>query len=112
VERFEYLILMGLCLLVTLPLELVLGARVWRQPRRLLLALVPVVVVFSLWDVVAIARGTWDYSRRFTSGVLLPFSMPLEELVFFVVIPLCGLLTYEAVGNVLTWAGRRGGRDR
>lgn len=110
-ERFEYLILMGLCLLVTLPLELVLGARVWRQPRRLLLALLPVVVVFSVWDVVAIARGTWDYSQRFTTGVLLPFSMPLEELVFFVVIPICGLLTYEAVGNVLGLV-RRGGRNR
>ncbi len=111
-ERFEYLVLMGLCLLVTLPLELVLGARVWRRPRRLLLALVPVVVVFSVWDVVAIARGTWDYSRRFTTGVTLPFSMPLEELVFFVVIPICGLLTYEAVGNVLARAHRaRGGDD-
>lgn len=108
-ERFEYLALMGLCLLVTLPLELVLGARVWRRPRRLLLALVPVVVVFSVWDVVAIARGTWDYSPRFTTGVLLPFSMPLEELVFFVVVPICGLLTYEAVGNVLSWTARRRG---
>ena len=27
--------------------------------------------------------------------------MPLEELVSFSVIPLCGLLTYEAVGYVL-----------
>ena len=27
--------------------------------------------------------------------------MPVEELVFFVVIPICGLLTYEAVGQVL-----------
>ena len=29
--------------------------------------------------------------------------MPLEEVVFFVVIPICGLLTYEAVGTVLGW---------
>ena len=100
-DHFQYLLLMGGCLLLTLPLELVLGARVWRRPRRLLVALVPVVVVFSVWDVVAIARGTWDYSRRFTTGVLLPFDMPLEELVFFLVIPICGLLTYEAVGRVL-----------
>jgi hypothetical protein len=27
--------------------------------------------------------------------------MPIEELVFFVVVPICGLLTYEAVGDVL-----------
>ena len=32
VDRFQYLILMGLCLVVTLPLEFVFGARVWRRP--------------------------------------------------------------------------------
>lgn len=106
-ERFQYLLLMGLCLLVTLPLELVLGARVWRRPRLLVASLLPVVVLFSAWDVVAIAGGTWDYSRRFTTGVLLPFRLPLEELVFFLVVPTCGVLTYEAVGNVLALARRR-----
>lgn len=106
-DQYQYLLLMAGCLLLTLPLELVLGARVWRRPRRLLLALLPVVVVFSVWDVVAIARGTWDYSERYTTGVLLAFAMPLEELVFFVVIPICGLLTYEAVGLTLGWCRAR-----
>ena len=27
--------------------------------------------------------------------------MPLEELLFFIVIPLCGLLTYNAVTTIL-----------
>ena len=100
-DQYQYLLLMAGCLLLTLPLELVLGARVWRRPRRLLLALLPVAFVFSIWDVVAIARGTWDYSERYTTGIVLPFAMPLEELVFFLVIPICGLLTYEAVGASL-----------
>ncbi|MFN2607294.1 MAG: lycopene cyclase domain-containing protein, partial [Acidimicrobiales bacterium] len=30
-----------------------------------------------------------------------PVRLPLEELVFFVVIPICGLLTYGAVGRIL-----------
>ena len=38
-DRFQYLLLMGACVAITLPLELRLGARVWRQPRRLLVAL-------------------------------------------------------------------------
>jgi lycopene cyclase domain-containing protein len=89
------------CLAVTLPLELVLGARVYRRPVRLLRALLPVVVVFSVWDVVGILRDHWTYSPRYTTGWHLPLSMPVEELVFFVTIPICGLLTYEAVGRVL-----------
>jgi lycopene cyclase domain-containing protein len=89
------------CLAVTLPLELVLGARVYRRPVRLLRALLPVVVVFSVWDVVGILRDHWTYSPRYTTGWHLPLSMPVEELVFFVTIPICGLLTYEAVGRML-----------
>ena len=97
---------MGLCLLVTLPLEFVFRARVYRRIRTLLLALLPVVLVFSVWDIAGIVRGHWTYSPRYTTGILLIFDMPLEELVFFVVIPICGLLTYEAVGTVLGWLRR------
>ncbi|MGG5258303.1 lycopene cyclase domain-containing protein [Phycicoccus avicenniae] len=107
-DHAQYLLLMAGCLLVTLPLEWVLRARVYRRPRRLLLALLPVVLIFLAWDVLGIARGHWSYSERYTTGVVLPLGVPLEEVVFFVVVPLCGLLTYEAVGTVLARLRPRG----
>lgn len=113
-DPWQYLALMGLCLLITLPLEVLLRARVYRRPRRLLAALVPVVVIFSLWDVLGIVRDHWWYSPRFTTGAIVPWTpMPVEELIFFIVIPICGLLTYEAVGTVLSVIRRvrDGGRD-
>jgi lycopene cyclase domain-containing protein len=107
-DRWQYLALMAACLLVTLPLELVFKANVYRRRRRALRALVPVVVVFVVWDVVGIVREHWWYSQQYTTGILLPLRVPLEELVFFIVIPWCALLTYEAVGTVL----RRGAARR
>jgi lycopene beta-cyclase len=103
-DHLQYLALMAACLVLTLPLEFVLRARVYRRPLRLALSLLPTVVVFVAWDVLGIVRDHWSYSPRFTSGVMLG-PMPLEELVFFVVIPICGLLTYEAVGTVLAHGG-------
>jgi lycopene cyclase domain-containing protein len=97
VDRFQYLLLLAACVAVTLPLELVLRADVYRQPRRLVRSLVPVVVLFCLWDVVAIAWGHWRYDARYVTGWELPGRLPVEEVAFFVVIPVCGLLTYEAV---------------
>ena len=105
-ERGEYLVVMGLGRLITLPLELLLGARVWRRPRRLLVAMAPLVLAYSIWDIAMIAAGSWSYSEEKLTGILLPFELPLEELVFFIVVPICGLLTLEAVGNVLTALGR------
>lgn len=100
-ERWQYLALMAGCLLVTLPLELALKARVYRRWRRAVRAVAPVVLIFVVWDVVGIMREHWSYSPQYTTGVLLPARVPLEELVFFIVIPWCALLTYEAVGTVL-----------
>ncbi len=99
-DNFQYLLLMGGCLAITLPLELVLGARVWRQPRRLLMALFGPVVVFVIWDAVAIARNHWTYNPDYVTGWDLG-NLPIEELAFFIVIPICGLLTYEAVRRLL-----------
>lgn len=100
-DRFQYLALMGACLAVTLPLELVLGARVYRRPGRALRALLPAVVLFAAWDAVAIDRHHWSFVDRYVTGWQVPFRIPAEEIVFFVVVPLCALLTYEAVKGVL-----------
>ena len=92
---------MAACLAVTLPLEVVFRARVYRRPRRLLRALLPSVAVFVVWDVVAIARDHWSFNDRYTTGWHLPLDLPVEELAFFVAIPICGLLTFEAVRRIL-----------
>ncbi len=84
------------CVLVTLPLELALGARVYRQPRRLLLTLGLVGTPFVVLDWVAVGQGLWWFSERHTLGVNLG-RLPLEELAFFAVVPICALLTHGAV---------------
>ena len=100
-DRFQYLILMGLCLVITLPLEFLFGARVWRRPRRLAAAMGIPLVIFLVWDVIAIARDHWEYNPRYVTGWELPFDLPVEELSFFLLIPICSLLTLEAVRLVL-----------
>ena len=100
-DRFQYLILMGLCLLITVPLEVLFGARVWRAGRRVVAAMAVPVAIFVVWDIAAIARQHWDYNPRYVTGWRLPGNLPIEELAFFLVIPVCSLLTYEAVGRVL-----------
>jgi lycopene cyclase domain-containing protein len=105
-DRFQYLLLMGACLVITLPLELVIGARVWRRPRRLLAAIALPVALFVLWDEVAIARDHWTYNPKYVTGWELPVNLPVEELVFFVVIPICSLLTFEAVRRILGFRSR------
>ncbi len=98
--RATYLLLLLACLAVVVPLEVYLRTRVLRRWCRLLLTLAPVVGVFTAWDVWAIHRHHWRYDAGQTVGVLLPGRLPLEELLFFLVVPGCAVLTFEAVRAV------------
>jgi lycopene cyclase domain-containing protein len=100
-DRFQYLIVMAACALLTLPLEFVFEARVWRRPRRLVATLAPVLLVFGTWDAFAIARDHWGFNARYVTGWRVPFSIPVEEVAFFVVIPVCALLTFEAITRIV-----------
>ena len=101
--HLTYLSLLFGCLVVTAPLELFLGVRVYARWRRLLVALVPEFVVFVAWVLYAIAAGHWDYSASRTLGVRLPGGIPVEEVLFFLVVPICAVLAFEAVRKVTGW---------
>lgn len=101
INHLQYLIVLALCLIGTLPLELVIGAKVYRKPLRLAISLIPIALLFSLFDIYSIHANWWYYAKRYVSGVTLPGKLPLEELLFFLIIPICALLTYEAVHVLL-----------
>ena len=102
-SRLSYVGVLAVVLLGTAWLEVLLRARVYARAKRLALAVVPVVVVFSVWDVYAIAQGQWSFDMSRVTGVLLPGSLPLDEVLFFVVVPIASVLTLEAVRAVKRW---------
>ena len=104
-RHLTYLAVLLGCLAGALWLEPVLRVGVLRQWRRLLLAVVPVLVIFGGWDVAAVAAGHWSYSKAFTLPVRI-LGLPIEELLFFLVVPLCAVLGYEAVRTVRSRQGR------
>ncbi|MBV8789656.1 MAG: lycopene cyclase domain-containing protein [Mycobacterium sp.] len=105
-DRWQYLLVLAACLALTLPLEM-FGPGVYRQARRLIKAVLPVALVFLLWDEIAVAAHVWSYNDAYISGLRIPVRVPIEEVLFFVVIPVCGLLTYNAVSTILQRVNRR-----
>lgn len=105
-DHWQYLLVLGACVAITAPLE-VFGAGVYRRPKLLLRAVLPPALIFLIWDEIAVAAHVWDYDSAYLSGVTVPFGLPIEEALFFLVIPLCALLTYNAVTTILGWLSRR-----
>jgi len=105
-QHWSYVAMLVFCLAGTLPLVPAFRLRVLRQPARLLLTVVAAGSPFLAWDLYATHTGHW----RFDPAQTLPWrvaGLPVEEIAFFVVIPVVTVLTYEAVR-----AGRRRERVR
>jgi lycopene cyclase domain-containing protein len=97
VAHYLYLALLCLCLLATLPLELAFHLGVFARWKALAATVLPVAAVFVAWDLLAIARRQWSFNQNYLVGLTLPGGLPVEELLFFLVVPICAVLAYEAV---------------
>jgi lycopene cyclase domain-containing protein len=78
-------------------LEIFLKVGVLRRVKRVLLSIVPTAIFFLIWDYYAVAAGHWWFDEEQVVGIFGPRGIPLEEFLFFIVVPLASLLTIEAV---------------
>ena len=95
--KLSYIAVLIGCLLGSGWLELVLRTRVYRRAIRLVLSIIPVLIVFTLWDIYAISQGHWTFDPRYVTGIIAVANVPLEEILFFIAIPICAVLTLEGV---------------
>lgn len=100
-RSLSYVAVLVFCVFGTLWLEVVWpGVRVYRRMGRLLKTLACVVPVFVGWDLYALSRDQWRIDPNQSLDVILLGGLPLEELLFFVVVPIAGILALEAVRTV------------
>lgn len=98
--KFSYLFVLLGCLIGSGWLEFGLRTKVTKRLIRLALSIVPVVVVFTAWDIYAISAQHWKFDARYVTGIIAIANVPLEEILFFIVIPICAVLTLEGVRSV------------
>ena len=101
-RSWVYAAMLLFVLLATLPLEIVLKTRVYARLRRLGAVLLCVAPPFVLWDVLATRAGHWSFDLSQTWGVEI-IGLPVEELMFFVVVPIASIMSLEAVRAVRGW---------
>ena len=81
-------------------LEVIFKVGVLRRAKRAALSILPVAIIFLIWDYYAVHSGHWFFDKEQVVGIYGPSGIPLEEFLFFVVVPLAGLMTIEAVRSV------------
>ena len=99
--HWSYMAMLGFVVAGSFWLEFVFKLRVLRDPIRLLKTIALSTPLFIAWDAYAIAARHWFFSPTQTLGIYGPLGIPLEEYLFFLLVPIAGLLTVESVSNAL-----------
>ena len=53
-------------------------------------------ILFICWDVIFTSMGVWGFNQKYVTGLYL-FNLPMEEILFFYLIPYCCLIIYESL---------------
>ncbi len=94
--KIEYLIVLAVSFIAPLILSFSKKMDFYRYPLRLILAIGIPFVLFIIWDIIVTARGHWSFNPNYITGLRI-YNLPIEEVLFFLIIPFCGLFTWESV---------------
>jgi lycopene cyclase domain-containing protein len=100
VLKFGYFAMLGFTVIGSFWLEFIFKVGVLRRIKRAALSILPVAAIFLTWDYYAVASGHWFFDKEQVVGIYGPAGVPLEEFLFFIIVPLAGLMTIEAVRAV------------
>ena len=99
-RHWGYMAMLGFTIVGSFWLEVVLKVRVLKRIKRALLSIAPIGLIFLIWDAYAVSRHHWHFDKGQILGIYIPFGIPLEEVLFFLIVPLAAIMTIEAVRRV------------
>jgi lycopene cyclase domain-containing protein len=99
-KQWSYMAMLAFTLMGSGWVEFCFKLRVFSRIKRAAISIMPISILFLIWDAYAIKRGHWFFDRNQILGIYGPFNIPLEEYLFFIIVPLAAIFTLEAVVNV------------
>lgn len=70
--------------------------RFYKKWPALFAGIAAMMFVFIPWDIAFTRQGIWSFNHEYVAGLYIA-GLPLEEWLFFVVIPFCVVFTYEVI---------------
>lgn len=94
----HYLYLLTLLGSVLFPflLSFVKGVSFYKKWKALFVAHFSVAILFCIWDAAFTSQKIWGFNADYILGFYL-YNLPLEEVLFFIIIPYCCLFIYESL---------------
>jgi len=95
-EKYTYLILMASCLIFPFAFSFDKRVAFYKNWGKLLVATIIPATFFIIWDAWFTSRGIWSFNDTYIIGYKI-LNLPIEEWLFFIVIPYCSIFVYEVL---------------
>lgn len=95
--QFNYLMVLGFIGACALFVNLGFRLRIRSKWKVFLLTDIAILAIYLAWDFWAVAKGSWYFDPEQLIGFYIFGQLPIEEVLFFVIVPLMVVLTYLAL---------------
>ena len=68
----------------------------YKKWKYLFLPMLIPALLYITWDIFFTSKGIWSFDEDYITGIKI-FNLPLEEILFFFVVPYCCIFIYECI---------------
>ena len=92
--QLNYIIIDALILIFPLIFTFTWKFKYYKFFKPLSASILIVGISYIIWDILVTSRGDWWFNKEFLIGIEI-FGLPIEEILFFVVVPFACIFIYE-----------------
>ncbi len=94
--HYTYFIILLLCVAGPLALSFDKKVAFYKKWKFVFPAMIFPAFFFIVWDIFFTSAGVWSFNENYICGIKL-FNIPVEEALFFFVVPYCCTFIYECI---------------
>jgi lycopene cyclase domain-containing protein len=94
--HYTYFLILAASLAGPLALSFDKKVAFYRKWKYVFPAMVLPAIFYIIWDSYFTYRGIWSFNGDYNAGIY-SYNLPLEEILFFIVVPYCCVFIYECI---------------
>lgn len=95
--QFHYLMVLAFIGMCAVFVNFGFRLRIRSKWKLFLMTDAVILAIYLAWDFWAVAKGSWYFDPEQIMGFYIFGQLPIEEVLFFVIVPLMVVLTYLAL---------------
>lgn len=96
-SHFTYFLILTASLIGPLALSFDKKVAFYKKWKYLFPAMLLPALFYIAWDIFFTSKGVWSFNENYITGIKLA-NLPIEEVLFFFIVPYCCLFIYECIG--------------